>query len=109
MRVTNGIAKVYLLAFTSLQKHRFLLAFYLYDTLLFRTGFILHGNFHIDCSLIGLNLRCRHEYTILSNMHRGHGFKPHMAIDARTAIPTAVGLFTVVYFHYDLILPLAFK
>ena len=109
MRVTDGIAKVYLLAFACLQKYRFLLAFYLYDTLLFRIAFVLHGHFHIDCSLIGLNLRCRHEYTILRNMQRGHGLEPHMAIDARTAIPTAVGLFTVIYFHYDLILPFAFK
>ena len=59
---------------------------------------------NIDLCLFAADLGCGDRDTILSDMHRGHRLQPHMAVDARTRIPAAIGLLRVVDLHHHLVL-----
>ena len=70
---------------------------------------VLHGYLHLHPSLIARHFWRGDKDPILSNMERRHGFQPHVAVDARTRVPAAVWLLTVVHLHQHFILSLVFK
>ena len=95
------------MAFASLQRHRFLLQMVNGDhCLLVYVALVLHRHLHLHDSLLLRHLRSGDEHTVLCNVQGWHGLQPHMAVDARTRVPTAIGLLGVVHLHHDLVLSL---
>ena len=72
--------------------HRHLTFAYDYHRVSVAVRLVINGSFNLYHCLVGGNLRGCHDHTILSYMQGRHRLQPNMAIDARSGVPSAVGL-----------------
>ena len=80
-----------------------MLAFHHNDALLVIAALVLHCYLNLYRCFVGRYLGRGNKHTILSDVQRGHRFKPHVAVDAGTAVPAAVRLLGVVHLDDDLV------
>ena len=110
MWMINDIRKVNVLSFAGIQADCLFLFLHFDCCCVWYLILILHSHFYVYFCFLN-TICCKiggDEDAVLSDMYFWHHIKPHMAIDTRPGVPTAIGLLRVVHANHQFVWSLVF-